>query len=104
MRRQPTTHLQKTRYPAIVNPSVCPRHGGYARGRYIEYTGTTNPLDFTGCTVLVTLVDEQLDFADHDSGMKDAVGQTIPASACDLDKAIRGRYDPVVYNGLPLES
>jgi len=89
-------------YLAPVNPSICPKHGDYSRVRYIAYTGTVNLLDYSACTIPVTFVDEKLDLADAASGEHDGEGNSIPAPTCDLDRTVRGRYDPEVYKGLPV--
>jgi amidase len=88
-------------YITPVNPAVAPRHGHYARGRYLGYTGTVNVLDFSACTVPVGFVDTKLHPADKGTN-SDAEGKEIPEVAEELDGYIRSIYDPEVYKGLPV--
>lgn len=88
-------------YITPVNPAVAPKHGHYARGRYLAYTGTINLLDFTACTVPVGLVDPKIHKEDKGNTL-DAEGMEIPDVTSDFDGYIRGIYDPEVYIGLPV--
>ena len=88
-------------YITPVNPVVAPRHGHYARERYLGYTGTVNVLDFSACTLPVGFVDPEIHRADKGSAL-DAEGNQIPGMTGELDGYIRGIYDPEVYKGLPV--
>jgi amidase len=88
-------------YITPVNPVVAPRHGHYAKARYLAYTGTVNLLDYSACTVPVFFVDPQLHKADKGDRM-DAEGKEIPGVTCELDAHIRSMYDPEIYKGLPV--
>lgn len=88
-------------YITPVNPAVAPKHGHYAKGRYLGYTGTVNVLDFSACTVPVGFVDPEIHKADK-SGILDAEEKDIPEVTCELDRYLRGIYDPEVYEGLPV--
>jgi amidase len=87
-------------YITPVNPVVAPKHGHYAKARYIAYTGTVNVLDFSACTVPVGFVNGQHK-ADK-GGDLDAEGNKIPGVTGELDAHIRSIYDPEVYKGLPV--
>jgi amidase len=87
-------------YITPVNPAVAPKHGHYAKARYIAYTGTVNVLDFSACTVPVGFVNGQHK-ADK-GGDLDAEGNEIPGVTGELDAHIRSIYDPEVYKGLPV--
>jgi amidase len=88
-------------YLTPVNPAVAPRHGHYAKARYLGYTGTVNVLDFSSCTVPVGFVDPELHKADLGEEL-DAAGKEIPKVTGDLDRHIRSIYEPDVYKGLPI--
>ena len=88
-------------YLTPVNPAVAPKHGHYARGRYLGYTGTVNVLDFSACTVPVAFVDPEVHKADS-GNTKDADGKEIPDVTSELDGYLRSIYDPEVYKGLPV--
>jgi amidase len=87
-------------YITPVNPAVAPKHGHYAKARYIAYTGTVNVLDFSACTIPVGFVNEQHK-ADKEGDL-DAEGSKIPGVTGELDAHIRSIYDPEVYKGLPV--
>jgi amidase len=88
-------------YITPVNPAVAPKHGHYAQGRYLGYTGTVNVLDFSACTVPLGFVDPEIHKAD--TGEKtDADGNEIPEVTGELDGYLRSIYDPEVYKGLPV--
>jgi amidase len=88
---------------APVNPSVAPRHGHYAKGRYLGYTGTLNVLDFTACTVPIGFVDAKVLEHQPDQGETlDAQGKEIPASQSELDQYTRSIYNAETYEGLPV--
>ncbi|KUJ10518.1 acetamidase [Mollisia scopiformis] len=88
-------------YITPVNPAVAPKHGHYARGRYLGYTGTVNVLDFSACTIPIGFVDPELHPADS-GDTEDAEGKKIPGITGELDGYIRSIYDPEVYKGLPI--
>jgi amidase len=87
-------------YITPVNPAVAPKHGHYAKARYVAYTGTVNVLDFSACTIPVGFVSKQHK-ADK-GGDLDAEGNGIPGVTGELDAHIRIIYDPELYKGLPL--
>jgi len=88
-------------YITPVNPAVAPRHGHYARGRYLGYTGTVNVLDFSACTVPVGFVDPESHKADKGNRLDSDNGE-IPDVKGELDGYIRSIYEPEMYKGLPV--
>lgn len=88
-------------YITPVNPAVAPKHGHYARGRYLGYTGTVNVLDFSACTVPVGFVEPEIHKADKGDTL-DCDGKEIPEVTSELDGYLRRIYDPEVYKGLPV--
>jgi amidase len=88
-------------YRAPVNPALAPRHGHYAKGKYIIYTGSVNALDYTACTVPIGFVDPALHRADRGEAL-DCDGMEIPGPTNELDKHIRDIYEPERYRGMPI--
>jgi amidase len=88
-------------YITPVHPAVAPRHGHYAQGRYLGYTGTVNVLDFSACTVPVGFVDAKVHKVDRGE-KEDAGGNEIPGVAGEMDGYVRSIYNPEMYKGLPL--
>jgi amidase len=90
-------------YITPVNPAVAPKHGHYAKGRYLGYSGTVNVLDFSACTIPVGFVDPEIHKADKGEGdTLNCEGKEIPEVTNELDGYLRSIYDPQVYEGLPV--